>query len=114
MIRANGFIGVVCAVYLLGGFILGCLALALQMAVYQFANNPKMRTAPLKVGLSIWIAMIVTKLVGVHGFIGGLAAWLYNLFGGWVYPYDLLAFAMSTVPIVVGLVIGVVVCRNKV
>lgn len=111
--QGNGFVGVVCVAYLIGGFILGGVALALQTVVYQFAKDPKMKTAPLKVGLTIWIAMIVTKLVGVHGFIGALAAALYNLFGGWVYPYDLIAFAMSTVPILAGLTVGLVVCRGK-
>ena len=44
---------------------------------------------------------------------GGTISGIYTAFGGWVYPYDLIAFAMSTVPILAGLIVGLVVCRGK-
>ena len=113
MPQGNGFIGLVFAVYLVGGFILGGLSLALQIVVYRFAQKPGSKTAPLKVGMFLWIAMIVTKLLGVHGFVGTLAGGLYSLLCGWVYPYDLLAFALCTVPVMGGLVTGVVISRRS-
>ena len=109
----GGFPGVVVAVYLIGGFIAGGIALALQMVGYQFAEKAWVKTLPLKLGVALWVAMLLTRFVGVYGIFGGMVSALYTAFGGWVYPYDLVAFAMSTIPILAGLIVGLVVCRGK-
>ena len=111
--QSNGFIGVVCVAYLLGGFVLGGLALALQTVVYQFAKKPWAKALPLNLGVILWTAMLLTRFVGVYGLFGALASALYTFHGGWFYPYDLMAFAMSTLPILVGLAVGFMVSRKK-
>lgn len=111
--QSVGFVGVVCAVYLLGGFIIGGLALALQTAVSQLANKMWLKALPLTVALILWLAMICYRFVGVGGPLGATISGLYAAFGGWVYPHDLLAFSMGTIPILAGLVIGLVVNRRN-
>lgn len=115
MDQGNGFVGVICLVYLIGGFGLGGLALALQMVTSQFAKKPWVRMLPLTVGVLLWTAMIYYRFVGIGGGLGGVIGGLYTAFGGWVHPHDLVAFAMSTVPIIAGLVIGYWVAnQNKI
>ena len=91
--QGNGFVGVVCVAYLIGGFILGGFALAIQMVIGQY--------------------VLFNRFVGIGGAFGGTISGIYTAFGGWVYPYDLIAFAMSTLPILAGLTVGLVLCRGK-
>ena len=113
MNRGNGFLGVICVAYLIGGFMLGGLALSLQIVVYQFAKKSWVKALPLNIGVMLWAAMLLTRFLGVNELVGVLASALYTFLGGWFYPYDLMAFAMSTLPILVGLAVGFMVSRKK-
>ena len=61
----------------------------------------------------LWLTMLFYRLFGIDGAFGGMISGIYTAFGGWVYPYDLIAFAMSTLPILGGLIVGLAVSRKK-
>lgn len=111
--QGNGFVGVVCVAYLIGGFILGGFALAIQTVIGQYVKQTWIKVMPLTAAMALWLTMLFNRFVGIDGAFGGTISGIYTAFGGWVYPYDLIAFAMSTVPILAGLIVGLVVCRGK-
>lgn len=111
--QGNGFVGVVCVAYLIGGFILGGFAMAIQMIMGQYVKQTWIKAIPLTVAMILWLIMLLDRFVGIGGAFGGTISGIYTAFGGWVYPYDLIAFAMSTIPILGGLIVGLAVSRKK-
>ena len=111
--QGNGFVGVVGVAYLIGGFILGGFALAIQTVIGQYVKQTWVKVIPIMAALTLWLTMLFYRFAGIGGAFGGTISGIYTAFGGWVYPYDLIAFAMSTVPILAGLIVGLVVCRGK-
>lgn len=111
--QGDGFVGVVCVAYLIGGLILGGFALVIQTVIGQYAKQTWIKAIPLTAAMVLWLMMLFDQFVGIGGAFGGMISGIYTAFGGWVYPYDLLAFAMSTIPILGGLIVGLVVCRGK-
>ena len=87
--------------------------MAIQLVISQYAKQTWIKVIPLSAAMALWLTMLFYRIVGIDGAFGGTISGIYTALGGWVYPYDLIAFAMSTIPILAGLSVGLVFCRGK-